>query len=492
MNGYSRLLLHQRNEQSYEFCLPSPLRHALNAYNHSQDGTEKFQEDKEVKIQTWGEITNIDRVSNSCKDDKQWKEVHAGHFLRDAKLPLLPSEHQSYKMSNKHRDSAAYSTISIDKDTSANLNSYSSAGLLITGSLGKCELQIGSYESREENSSNNSGSLSEEGRAAPLGESVKSFGSGSDDTLRVRHSQLVLKKSVLPSFTLSQEGNAVDLISRGRAKIAEYVTARQPNDQGPHSIADGVDEGNGSYGFGLDINVESPDLVAPSLMKQLATQEDQRKQADQTNRQKALLLAIMQKYDEDASIASQQKPQHPLSSSSSAFSMPPSFQALTRRESEGDKDKHRSHALELSPRVKGRERLSGNDNTDNLQIHRTFKEGDCSNTDGNTSPVLNTGRRLRSNTLDEDRSRSDSNPIRINNSVAVTATKKPVKSILSNQIPLSAVPSNVATPLTVGSASPSRVSFASQSKLCPFSFALIFYLLSHCIPPFLLYKHFDS
>ena len=77
MNGYSRLLLHQRNEQSYEFCLPSPLRHALNAYNHSQDGTEKFQEDKEVKIQTWGEITNIDRVSNSCKDDKQWKEVHA-------------------------------------------------------------------------------------------------------------------------------------------------------------------------------------------------------------------------------------------------------------------------------------------------------------------------------------------------------------------------------------------------------------------------------
>ena len=355
LNSYFRLHFRQNpDNDNYDFCLPSSLKHALNAQNSLELGSYVPRKHKEVKIGTWGEILNMNNDFNESESHQSRKGVAPGRLLRDGKLPLLPSIQVSDRKLLRSREKTTSSIVTSDKDTVASLSANSSAGLLISGSLGKSDLQVGSFESRDENSSNNSESVSifEDGRVAPLSGSVKSFGSGSDETLKVRHSQSAGVKAHSPSFL----GNAIDLISIGKAKMVDYVKIRHSTDQGPRSL---TDEGNGMYGLGLDINVESPDLVAPSFMKRLAAQEVQRKQTDHINRMKAWLLGSMQKYDEEASIVTGRKMPAPLvlptpSSSSS------SFQSLKRRDSEGDKDKYRLHSFQSSPRAAGREQTPVN------------------------------------------------------------------------------------------------------------------------------------
>ena len=409
-----------------DFCLPSSLKHALNAQNVSETSSDESGKQKEVKIGTWGEISFINNDSDGLKNYSLNKDIVPGRLLRDGKLPLLPSVHTSNKRtSNRKERLTSPAAVISDKDTVATISAHSSAGLLISSSLGKSDLQIGSYESRDESSSSNSESVSlcEEGKVTTLSGSIKSFGSGSDETLRVRHSQSARAKTHSPSFLLSGENNAVDLISIGKTKLTDYMKSRHSTDQGPHSL---TDEGSGMYGLGLDINVESPDLVAPSFMKRLAAQELQRKQFDHTNHLKALLLSSMQKYDEKASAAPGGKIQTPQAMPVSD-PLSSSFQALTRRDSEGDKDKYKSHSSQLSPRVVRREKLTNRENIDE----------------------------------DYPRTRSDSNPIRIKKMSATEPNSKSKQTILPNG---TIVPSNVVAPVTVGSASPSRVSFASQSE----------------------------
>ena len=449
LNGYAR----SHFEDNCDFCLPSSLKHALNAQKSCADDSAEVQKCDEITIRTWGEILSMNNC-NELGNGLSRKRTLPGHFFRDGKLPLLPKKKSPSDIFSKNKEKTTSSSANSDRLTSGNLCAHSSAGLLMSDSLSKSDLQIGSYESREEDvvSNNNSGSISfsEEGKDVPISGSLKS---GSEETLQVGRSLAVGKKTSSSLLLLSQETNAIDLISIGKTKMLEHVKTKRSTEQRSHSLSE---VGNGSYGVGLDINGESPDLLAPSFMKRLAVQEFQRKQSDDTNRLKSLLLSSMQKYDDEASIVSRTDTN--VSSSSSSTLLAAYFQPLSRRESESDKDKHRLHSSPLSPRNIGRERLAGRE-VFGISHFRSIPKQDgeiVSENNQDSSPLAGS--------LDNSysRSRNDSIPIRIKNSPGTKSAKKVRTSKLQNQP--RQTHSNLSQNIFAGPSSPSRVSFASRSK----------------------------